>query len=313
VVEDLLPLLSGDPDRRLESLRQWIVNVEVRSKPSGSVSPAQAEQNAALRRRFFSLLDDFTPGIDVAFEDVNMNSWVVRVKTADGKVPIEQLSQGMMSVYAWVGTLLQRMFEIYPSSPDPTREAALVLVDELDAHLHPEWQQQLVGLLKDHFPALQVIATTHSPLVVAGMRAEEVNIVSRESDDPSIIEIHPPPAEFSGLRADQILTSPLFGLLTTRSRGVRRDIDRYSVLLGNSSRSASEEQEFQELKAKLNPVLAVGETKLERRVEQAVEAAMSQITPEKLIGEAIDHKPAQVTLEIKRQLAELFGREEPKP
>lgn len=313
VVDDLLPMISGEPDRRLENLRQWIVNIEVRSNPTTGVSEAQAKQNAALRRRFFSLLNDFTPGIEVEFEDVNMQSWVVRVKTADGKVPIEQLSQGMMSVYAWVGTLLQRMFEIYANSPDPTREAALVLVDEVDAHLHPEWQQQLVGLLKDRFPALQVVATTHSPLVVAGMNAGEVKIVIRESEDPSTISILPPPVEFSGMRADQILTSPLFGLLTTRSRGVRRDIDRYSVLLGNLSRTEAEEQEFQGLRAKLNPVLAVGETKLERRVEEAVEAAMSQLTPEKLIGEAIEHKPVQVTLEIKRQLAELFGREAPKP
>ena len=51
---------------------------------------------------------------------------------------------------------------------------ALILMDEIDAHMHPLWQQQLLGRLKKLLPNVQVIATTHSPLVVAGLEVEEV-------------------------------------------------------------------------------------------------------------------------------------------
>ncbi|HET7500861.1 MAG TPA: AAA family ATPase, partial [Kofleriaceae bacterium] len=50
----------------------------------------------------------------------------------------------------------------------------IVLVDELDLHLHPTWQTEIVAGLKATFPRMQFIVTTHSPLVLAGCRADEV-------------------------------------------------------------------------------------------------------------------------------------------
>jgi hypothetical protein len=106
------------------------------------------------------------------------------------------------------------------------------------------------------------------------------------------------------MRSDQILTSPLFGLATTRSRGVRKDIDRYSELLGKSDLTEDEERELLELRGRLRPVLAVGETPVERRVEQAVEKALDELSPAALVSEA----DPKIQLEIKRQLAEVLGK-----
>ena len=78
-------------------------------------------------------------------------------------------------------------------------------------------------LVKKRFPNLQIIATTHSPLLVAGMGRDEVRIVFRSDEDRSKLNIIEPPLEFEGMRADQILTSPLFGLATTRGSGTRRE------------------------------------------------------------------------------------------
>ena len=141
------------------------------------------------------------------------------------------------------------MNEIYPSE-QPEQESALLIVDEIDAHLHPEWQQALVGLIKELFPKLQIIATTHSPLIVAGLKASEVFVAMREPDHQTAAITHAP-IEFEGMRADQLLTSPLFGLVTTRGSEATSAIQRYSFLIGKSPRSKKEDAELAELRQKL--------------------------------------------------------------
>src|SRR5947208_3800527 len=57
--------------------------------------------------------------------------------------------------------------------------AALVLIDEIDAHMHPKWQQLFVSAFRDRFKKVQVIATTHSPLLVGSLKPEEIWLVYR--------------------------------------------------------------------------------------------------------------------------------------
>jgi predicted ATP-dependent endonuclease of OLD family len=74
----------------------------------------------------------------------------------------------------WVGYLCQRLKETaQDSNSDPlsTDGYALVLIDEVDAHMHPRWQQVLVRRLKQVFPNVQFIASTHSPLIVGGLES----------------------------------------------------------------------------------------------------------------------------------------------
>ena len=199
-VLDLIPLLAGGIDSRVDDLKKWLINMH--ASPRGS----------ALIGSFFRILSDLAPVDQISLGRIDPDNWTVYVKTSDGEVPIEGLSQGMASTIGWVGTLLQRMYEIYPESPNPEHERALVIVDEIDAHLHPAWQRALVGLVTKHFKAVQMIATTHSPLVVAGLRAEDILIAHRDPLEPSLLKVvrASEEADISGMRADQILTSPLF-------------------------------------------------------------------------------------------------------
>ena len=232
VVGDLLPLIRGAFDSRLNDLKQWLVNVHISTRSEDS---SVAALYLRLRKSFFDLLGKVTPGVRVEFGDVQEGTWQVLVKTDDGLVPIDQVSQGMSSIFGWVGTMLQRMYEIHARSPKPELEPALVLVDEIEAHLHPEWQQKIIGIIRDSFKNLQIVATSHSPLLVAGMKASEVFIASRDFDDPAVVSVTSAPNEFEGLRADQILTSPLFGLVTTRSDQTRQDVRTYSEAQGQAA------------------------------------------------------------------------------
>ena len=84
----------------------------------------------------------------------------------------------------WVGILLQRLYET-PLTVPPLDRYALVLIDEIDAHMHPSWQRSLVDTLKELFPNVQFIATTHSPLIVAGLEKSEIYTIRREGETGS--------------------------------------------------------------------------------------------------------------------------------
>lgn len=257
VVEDLLPLIADTVDNRLDDVRQWLVNLEVNSNESPSVSKAQAARNRQLRDDFFSAIQRLSPGVTIRPQPLDQNAWEVQVETADGIVPMSQVSQGMSSLFGWIGTLLQRMYEIYPDSPAPTAEPALLLVDEVDAHLHPRWQFELVEAVKKCFPRLQVIATTHSPLVVSGMLASEVLIVERSLDPGVGVQVRQASEDADGLRADQILTSDLFGLPKTRKSV---SMERWSELIARENRSDAEQAELAALERRLQRNAVSGST-----------------------------------------------------
>jgi hypothetical protein len=275
-VEDLLPLLLDEVDHRLDDIKQWIVNVEARSREQGN------ERWRQLLERFFDVLRELTPGETLEFDSVDAATWQVRVRTDDGVISIDQLSQGMNSIIAWVGNLLQRMYDIHQGSDDPAAQGAFVLIDELDAHLHPAWQRLVPKLTRTHFPKVQFLSTSHSPLVVGNLEAGELFVSSREprtlpdGTDRLVATIEAAEVDPQGLRADQILTSPLFGLMTSRSPKLDDIAARYDELFISASRTAEEEAELKTLRERLATSYLDGETAAQRNREAADSAELDK-------------------------------------
>jgi len=69
-----------------------------------------------------------------------------------------------------------------------TSASAIVLIDELDAHLHPRWKMRIVSSLRKAFPQVQFIASTHDPLVLRGIRNNEVAVLRRVSGEGTIVD-----------------------------------------------------------------------------------------------------------------------------
>ncbi|MBF0402220.1 MAG: AAA family ATPase [Magnetococcales bacterium] len=86
-----------------------------------------------------------------------------------GKQSLEvgQLSQGEKALMALVGDIARRLVMMNPALHDPLQGEGIVLIDEVDLHLHPRWQQTILGQLAKTFPNLQFILTTHSPIVIS--------------------------------------------------------------------------------------------------------------------------------------------------
>ena len=231
-------------------------------------------------RRFFALVRVLMGRQDIDYLHVTEN-YRVMVKVAgviDG-LPLELLSQGMTSLFGWTGVLCQRLketLEIPTQDPLPTNSYALVLIDELDAHMHPRWQQVLVRRLKEAFPNVQFVACTHSPLIIGGLAGGEVERFTIKGD--KIIKVDFDPDMTLG-RTDQILTGELFGLDTTLDAETQDLIAEYEKLLGDPDRN---KDRFMQLNALLEARIPLSPSSLiERRAGELVDALQSEDNEEK--------------------------------
>ena len=137
----------------------------------------------------------------------------VRLQTPYGPVPVSRLSLGSQTALAWTVDMAHRMIQRYPDSPNPLSEPGIVLLDEIDLHLHPRWQRQIRAHLTTHFPNIQFIATAHSPVMAQSALDANLVVLRQEGDH---VTISNDPVVVKDWRVDQILTSELYGLPTAR-------------------------------------------------------------------------------------------------
>lgn len=87
---------------------------------------------------------------------------------------IDQLSGGYKAVLSVIADIAKRLSIANPESSNPLEEEAVILIDELDLHLHPKWQKEIVDDLKRTFPNCQFIISTHSPFIIQSLEANEL-------------------------------------------------------------------------------------------------------------------------------------------
>jgi len=141
-------------------------------------------------------------------EQQPFNTFVL-FKTDYGDVHLKELGYGYQTCLSWLADLMKRQFDRYPDSENPLAEPAIVLVDELDLHLHPEWQRQIIQFLTKQFPRIQFIVTSHSPLVVQS--ADQLNLVLLEKVGDQVTIRQPQMTTYKGWTVEEILDE-LMGL-----------------------------------------------------------------------------------------------------
>jgi predicted ATP-binding protein involved in virulence len=136
-------------------------------------------QLEAVRKAISSLL-----GNDLKDLRVRRKPWLrMTVQKGDEELIVEQLSDGEKSLLALAGDLARRLAIAKPSLPDPLQGSAVVLIDEIEQHLHPAWQRKVISRLTETFPNCQFIITTHSPQVISKIRPDSIYILAKEGDN----------------------------------------------------------------------------------------------------------------------------------
>ncbi|MCU1329122.1 MAG: hypothetical protein JWN34_4492 [Bryobacterales bacterium] len=170
----------------------------------------------------------------------------VHVKTPSGFVSLAELSIGYQTMFALTVDLAWRLFNAFPKSTKPLHESAIVLIDEVDLHMHPEWQRDLREHMLDHFPRVQFIATTHSPITAQETLSEggAVAVVRWLNDEAQLVNNPIPAREW---RFDQLLTSKLFELGSDRSQQAEEKFDERLALMQMPSRTPEQNARLREL------------------------------------------------------------------
>lgn len=128
--------------------------------------------------------------------------------------PFSALSDGYRAFIGWVGDLLGHLCDVAPAGTALDQVAGLVLVDEIDLHLHPHWQRTVVPSLAAAFPLLQFVLSSHSPLVASTVMSENIFVTETEPDGSASLKQLEEHAY--GRSMEQLLLSSYFGLRSTR-------------------------------------------------------------------------------------------------
>lgn len=261
----------------LINAEEWLLQADYAAhaaNSSGAQKRAKARRDE-IRKVLIKLLPDVD---DIRFVALNEEQFKpgVEVKTPYGWVSIKELSLGYKTLIAWMVDLASRLFDKYAESKNPLAEPAVVLVDEIDLHLHPKWQRNLMSFLTELFPNTQFIATAHSPLVVQAASDANVVLLKREGDhvviDNDVKSIH-------GWRVDQILTSDLFGLESARPPQLDSLLEERTKLLSKSRLTKKDKQRLDEIEEEVG-ALPTGETPEDMEAMDVIRRAAKRLKAE---------------------------------
>ena len=254
-----------DEDQPLSAFERWMVYLDYRivKNKDSEAKRQQALGIAAINR----LLPE-----GVRFDSVTAEGRIF-FDVEGTKVPTLALSDGYRSVLALAGDLVWRLIQAFPDSNDPLKEVGVVLIDELDIHLHPLWQRDIALWLREQFPNLQFIVATHSPLIAAGAGPEALTLKFSLNEGKGTVEEVP---DVSAMNVDRLLQSPAFGLVSPYSPQTQGKIDRYDALLGKRTKlTRKEETEFEQLSLFMEEARPIGGPpkpgSLQKRIEMYLE------------------------------------------
>jgi predicted ATPase/5-methylcytosine-specific restriction endonuclease McrA len=208
---------------------------------------------------------------------VSVGGHTIYIRTNDKLHPITALSSGMQSMVSICTDFAE---PLYAGSESALQGSSVILVDELDAHLHPAWRIGIVGRLNRAFPHAHLIFSTHDPLTLRGLSAEQIQILYRDRQG----SVRAKRADWysDSLDVDQILTSDIFGMQDTHLPEWEGKFHEYHALLAKDdsgqSMTAEESARLEMLDAELRDVGLVGRTKRERLVYGVIDRLLAQGT-----------------------------------
>lgn len=189
--------------------------------PLNSWLPDYKRRNPGRYTQVVNLLDDMLGKRHYRFAG-EMEQGEYLFERGGLKIPFTALSDGYRAYLGWIGDLLYHVCETAPKGARLRENRGIVLVDEIDLHLHPRWQMTVLQTLARALPYIQFIVTSHSPLVVGSLEWMNILVMRRGTNQSSTAKRLEAPVH--GLDADQVLLSDYFGLASTRTSAVEREL-----------------------------------------------------------------------------------------
>ncbi|MBT9555176.1 MAG: AAA family ATPase [Myxococcales bacterium] len=212
--------VSEESRRKLRALRYGRVaglfEEGVTLMPLSAWLPRMRHENPGRHKQVVTLMNRILDGRAVLQSDAIDGEYLFDV--SGSQLPFHALSDGYRAFIGWVADLLYHVCMGAPSGAKLVESRGVVLVDEIDLHLHPDWQTRVVMSIANALPAMQFVLTSHSPLVVGTLWSRNLRVIrwAEGRTAPSTV-VEGPSEEVYGKSADQLLTSRDFGLGSARA------------------------------------------------------------------------------------------------
>jgi AAA domain, putative AbiEii toxin, Type IV TA system/TIR domain len=226
-------------------------------------------------------------------------------------LPIQKASQGTLSAVAMFGLIYDFLKSLRQQSGEVLKRSGIVVIDEVDAHLHPYWQQKIVSLLRGRFPRVQFIMTAHNPIVVAGCLEDEVAVLRKNTERGfSLVQF---PNDFIGWQPEEIYRR-VFDIENPDETFTRYDAlrpfkgqleEQAAELAKRVVRSPDEERSLEEVEENLLYIEKVEQTR-SRRISQEELERENRMLRDRILGLESAHESAaraQRELEATQQTA----------
>ncbi|MDH6374930.1 putative ATP-binding protein involved in virulence [Paenibacillus sp. PastF-3] len=162
------------PTTNESEFKKWFIKmsmINLNEKPSNALTSVKTAIKKCLERAGI---------IDIYYE--HLTNEIILI-FGEEVIPFYLLSDGYRSMISMVADIAYRMTILNPFLDDHLKTHGIVLIDELDLHLHPKWQRNIVEDLKSTFPNVQFITTTHSPFIVQSLQPGELLLLGEHTDE----------------------------------------------------------------------------------------------------------------------------------
>ena len=229
------------------------------------------------------MASEITDGFPVRFDGVqeDASGFFPEFATTDGPMPLNTLSQGTQSIVQWLAHLLIGYAHYYDFPKELGDKPGVLIVDEIDAHLHPSWQRRVIPTLTRHLPSLQIFCSTHSPLMLAGLKEGQIQLLRR--DDRGKVTVSRNEQAVSGWSADEVLRGFLEVTDPTDLREAC-NLERLRTLREKDRLSVEEAEELETLRSTVGDALLSGPVsahleEFTKLMERAKAEAADSFTP----------------------------------
>jgi predicted ATP-binding protein involved in virulence len=254
---------------KLINFEDWLSQLDYAANNASASDTIRTR--AAQRRDLLQdiLTSEIYPEIkDIRFtSDEQLNNYI-EFQTEDGWHRLSELGYGYQATLSWMVDFCKKLFDRYPDSENPLKEPAVLLIDEIDLHLHPQWQRSIIKYLSDIFSATQFIVTTHSPFIIQSMENVNLYVLNREGDHT--VEKHLGHQSFIGWKIEEIL-SEIMGLED------KINTDHYNTLMRLFDQ-ALDEDNYQKGKAAYDELMRILHPQSAER--KLLDIQFSQLAPD---------------------------------
>ena len=216
----------------------------------------------AIDRVICEISEDFRVDMDVGVfagsPESEQHKWREgrnKFATMDGELTFPELSHGTRSVLSWVSQFILGLAEHYEYYDDWKERRGVFIIDEIDAHLHPSWQRRIIPTLQRHFPNVQIFASTHSPMMVAGLKKGQVHLLKRDETGQVVWSRNE--QDIIGWTADEIYRT-FMGIDDPTDYRTAQHAEELRELRNKDSLTAEDEARMQELRRLVNADLLAG-------------------------------------------------------